>query len=69
MRTVGASGHGLPMNNESGFPQQPATGPLPLLLDGLIRLRPELGSLADELIGLLSGEAMPADNSMPGARD
>ncbi|MBI5937199.1 MAG: hypothetical protein HY850_05060 [Betaproteobacteria bacterium] len=69
MRTVGASGHGLPINNENGFLQQSATGLLPLLLDGLNRLRPELGPLADELIGLLSGDAMPADNSMPGTQD
>lgn len=69
MRTVGASGHGPSMSMESDFLQQSATGPLPLLLDGLNRLRPELGPLADELIGLLSGDAIPADNLMPGTQD
>ena len=69
MRTVGAQGHAMPVNNERGFLQQSAVGALPLLLDGLDRLRPELGSLADELISLLRSDAMPVGNTVQGTQE
>ncbi len=69
MRTVGAQGQAMPVNNESGFLQQSAVEALPLLLDGLDRLRPELGSLADELINLLRSDAMPVGNTVQGTQE
>ncbi|MEW5891725.1 MAG: hypothetical protein AB1697_01070 [Pseudomonadota bacterium] len=47
MRAVGKGQAGLPSESDG---QQ-----LLELLDGLVRLRPELGALADELICLLRG--------------
>lgn len=69
MREVEARGRGIPVNPDVHDFSPISSEVVPLLLDGLDRLRPELGAFADELISLLSDNAPDAGNSEPGVQE
>lgn len=69
MREIGAQGQAIPVNQPVHDSPPALSEAVPRLLDGLDRLRPELGVLADELISLLSDNAPDASNSESGAQE
>lgn len=66
MRMVGENGLNPSTKIEGRFPVGSSSEVLPCLLDGLDRMRPELGPLADELIKLLRDTASAADSTQQG---